>query len=77
MFSLGNGSVMVGPREKPGFHRFTALDIEEVLSGAGGDQLHVMVDDIKSFDTVDRSILGCAPGRLGLPSWLRKKFLSK
>ena len=31
----------------------TALDIEEVLSGTGGDQLHVMVDDvIKSFDTV-------------------------
>ena len=34
----------------------TALDIEEVLSGTGGDQLHVMVADvIKSFDTVDRS----------------------
>ena len=37
----------------------TALDIEEVLSGTGGDQLHVMVADvIKSFDTVDRSVLG-------------------
>ena len=35
----------------------TALDIEEVLSGAGGDQLHVMVADvIKSFDTVDSSV---------------------
>ena len=43
----------------------TALDIEEVLSGTGGDQLHVMVADvIKSFDTVDRSILDCALGRL-------------
>ena len=32
-----------------------ALDIEEVLSGIGGDQLHVMVADvIESFDTVDR-----------------------
>ena len=30
---------------------------EEVLSGTGGHQLHVMVADvIKSFDTVDRSI---------------------
>ena len=44
----------------------TALDIEEVLSWAGGDKLHVMVADvIKSFDTVDRSILDCALGRLG------------
>ena len=32
----------------------TALDIEEVVSGTGGDQLHVMVADvIKPFDTVD------------------------
>ena len=30
----------------------TALDIEKVLSGAGSDQLHVMVPDvIRSFDT--------------------------
>ena len=51
----------------------TALDIEEVLSGTGGDQLHVMVADvIKSFDTVDRSILDCALGRLGLPDWFRR-----
>ena len=34
------------------------------LRAAGGDQLHVMVADvIKSFDTVDRSILDCALGR--------------
>ena len=46
----------------------TALDVEDVLSGTGGDQLHVMVADvIKSFDTVDRSILDCVLGRLGLP----------
>ena len=46
----------------------TALDIEEVLAWTGGDQLHVMVADvIKSSDTVDRSILDCALGRLGLP----------
>ena len=55
----------------------TALDIEEVLSGTGGDQLHVMVADvIKSFDTVDRSILDCANGRLGLPDWFRKVYFS-
>ena len=46
----------------------TALDIEEVMFGAGGDQLHVMVADvIKSFDKVDKSILDCASGRVGLP----------
>ena len=55
----------------------TALDIEEVLSGVGGDQLHVMVADvIKSCDTVDRSILDCSLGRLGLPAWLRKVYFS-
>ena len=43
------------------------------MSGAVGDQLHVMVADvIKSFDTVDTSILDCALGRLGLPSLFRK-----
>ena len=52
-----------------------ALDIEEVLSGAGGDQLHVMVADvIESFDTVDRSILDGALGRIALPSWFRKVY---
>ena len=57
----------------------TALDIEEVLSGTGGGQLHVMVADvIKSFDTVDRSILDCALGRLGLPlpDWFRRAYFS-
>ena len=43
----------------------------------GGDQLHVMVADvIKSLDTVDKSFLGCALGRLGLPSWFRKVYFS-
>ena len=31
---------------------------------------------IKSFDTVDRSILDCAPGRLGLPGWFRKTYFA-
>ena len=52
VYSLGNGLSSV----EAWFS--TALDIEDVLSGTGGDQLHVMVADvIKSFDTVDRSIL--------------------
>ena len=55
----------------------TALDIEEVLSGTGGDQLHVTVADvIKSLDTVDRSILDCVLGRLGLLDWFRKFYFS-
>ena len=71
VFSLGNGLSSV----ETWFS--TALDIEEVLYGAGDDQLHVMVDDvIKSFDTVDRSILDCALGRLGLPDWFRKVYFS-
>ena len=65
VFSLGNGLSSVE----------AALDKEEVLSGTGGDQLHVTVADvIKSFDTVDRSILDCALGRLGLPGWFRKVY---
>ena len=45
MFSRGNGLSSV----EAWFS--TALDIEEILSGTGGDQLHVMVADvIKFFD---------------------------
>ena len=55
--------VTVCLRLRPGFS--TAFDIEEVLSGTGGDQLHAMVADVsKSFDNVDKSILDCALGRL-------------
>ena len=71
VFSFGNGLSSV----EAWFS--TALDIEEVLSGAGGDQLHVMVADvIKSFDTVHRSILDCALGRLGLPDLFRRDYFS-
>ena len=71
VYSLGNGLSSV----EAWFS--TALDIEEVLSGTGGDQLHVMVADvIKSFDTVDRSILDCTLGRLGLLGWFRKVYFS-
>ena len=71
VYSLGNGLSSV----EAWFS--TALDIEEVLSGTGGDQIHVMVADvIKSFDTVDRYILDCTLGRLGLPDWFRKVYFS-
>ena len=71
VFNLGNGLSSV----EAWFS--TALDIEEFLSGTGGDQLHVMLADvIKSFDTVDRSILDRALGRLGLPDWFRRAYLS-
>ena len=36
----------------------------------------MVADVIKSFDTVDRSILDCAPGRLGLADWFRKVYFS-
>ena len=51
--------------------------LRRFFPGAGGDQLHVMVAGvIKSFDTVDRSILGCALGRLGVPDWFREVCFS-
>ena len=61
VYSLGNGL-------SSGEAWFsTALDIEDVLSGTGGDQLHVMVADvIKSFDTVDRFIFGLCIGSPGV-----------
>ena len=60
VYSLGNGLSSV----EAWFS--TALDIDEVLSGTGGDQLHVMVADvIKSFDTVDRSNFGLCFGSPG------------
>ena len=48
------------------------------MSGVGGDQLHVMVADvIKSFDTVDRSILlDCTLSRLGLLGWFRRTYFA-
>ena len=67
VFSLGNGLSSV----EAWFS--TASDIEEVLSGVGGDQLHVTVADvIKSSDTADRSILDFTSSRLGLPGWFRR-----
>ena len=39
--------------------------------------LHVILADVfQSFDTVDRSIHGCALDRLGLASWFRKVYFA-
>ena len=53
----------------------TALDIEEVLSGAVDSHVHLFVADaIKSFDTVDRGILDSVLSSLGLPAWFRHAY---
>ena len=53
----------------------TALDIEEVLSGAVDSHVHLFVADVvKSFDTVDRGILDSVLSSLGLPAWFRHAY---
>ena len=53
----------------------SALDIEEVLSGATDSQVHLFVADVvKSFDTVDRGLLDCVLSSLGLPGWFRHAY---
>ena len=55
----------------------TTLEIEEVLSNTRQGDFHIFVADVvKSFDTVDRDILDCALGRLGLPAWFRTVYFS-
>ena len=55
----------------------TAIDIEEVLSQTRHSDFHIFVADVvKSFDTVDRDILYCTIGRLGLPAWFRTVYFS-
>ena len=53
----------------------SSLDIEEVLAGAAGSHVHLFVADvIKSFDTVDRTILDRVLSSLGLPGWFRNTY---
>ena len=53
----------------------SALDIEEVLSGAAGSDIHLFVTDVvKSFDTVDRKTLDRVLSCLGLPGWFRHAY---
>ena len=53
----------------------SALDIEEVLTGATDSDVHLFVADVvKSFDTVDRGILDRVLSSLGLPGWFRNAY---
>ena len=53
----------------------SALDIEEVLSGAADSDVHLFVADvIKSFDTVDRGVVDRVLSSLGLPSCFRHAY---
>ena len=54
----------------------SALDIEEVLAGAADSHVHLFVADvIKSFDTVDRTILDRVLSSLCLPGWFRQSIM--
>ena len=69
VFSAGNGRGSVEAWYT------SALDIEEVLSGASDSHLLLFVADVvKSFDTVDRGILDRVLGSLGLPGWFRHAY---
>ena len=69
VFSAGSGRGSV-----EAWHA-SALDIEEVLSGAVDSHVHLFVADaIKSFDTVDREILDSVLSSLGLPGWFRHAY---
>ena len=53
----------------------SALDIEEVLSGAADSHVHLFVADVvKSFDTVDRGILDRVLSSFWLPGWFRHAY---
>ena len=53
----------------------SALDIEEVLSGASDSHLDLFVADVvESFDTVDRGVLDRVLSSLGLPGWFRHAY---
>ena len=53
----------------------SALDIEEVLSGASDSPLHLFVADVvKSIDTVVRKILDRVLSSFGLPGWFRPAY---
>ena len=53
----------------------SALDIEEVLTGATDSDVHLFVADVtKSFDTVDRGILDRVLNCQGLPGWFRHAY---
>ena len=69
VFSAGGG------RSSVGAWYTSARDIEEVLAGATDSNVHLFVADvIKSFDTVDRSVLDRVLSSLRLPVWFRHAY---
>ena len=53
----------------------SALDIEEIFTGATDSDVHLFVADVvKSFDTVERRILDRVLSSLGLPGWFRHAY---
>ena len=69
VFSAGGGRVSVEAWYT------SALDIEEVLTGATDSEVHLFVADaVKSFDTVDRGILDRVLSSLGLPGWFLNAY---
>ena len=57
----------------PGFS--SALDVEECHSGGVDSDIYLFVADVvKSFDTVDRSVLDRVLSSLGLPDWFRHAY---
>ena len=55
----------------------TILDIDQILTCTVECHVHIFVaDHIKSVDTVDRGILDCALGRLGLPDWFPRVYFA-
>ena len=53
----------------------SAVDIEEVLSGAADSHVHLFVADVvKSFDTVGQGIFDRVLSSLGLPGWFRHAY---
>ena len=72
MFSFGDGWSLVEAKFS------TALDVEEVLSGVGGDQLHVMVADVNKCPlTLSTQVhTGLCFGSAGLADWFRRAYFS-
>ena len=68
VYSAGNGRSSVEAWYS------SSLDIEEVLSGASDSHIHLVADVVKSFDTVDQSILDRVLSSLGLPGEFRHAY---
>ena len=50
--------------------------VQDCVSGWLPESVFSVADVVKSFDTIDQSILDCALGRLGLPQWFRRVYFA-